>query len=183
MIKKALLCLMPFTLTACSQTPVNHYADLKPELDIFEYFKGQTYAWGQFQNRSGELIRRFRVDIDGTVSTNENGQPLLTLDERFVYDDGERQQRIWQIVETAPKRYEGRAGDVIGIAQGEAAGSVLNWHYTLDLPYKDDSIHVQFDDWMYLHEDDTLLNRAEVTKWGFKVGEVTLFFQKQAPQS
>jgi hypothetical protein len=31
---------------------------------------------------------------------------------------------------------------------------------------------------MYLHDDQTMINRAEVTKWGFKVGEVTLFFRK-----
>lgn len=178
MIKKLLICLVPFTLSACSQTPVSDYQHLEPKLDIFDYFKGKTLAWGQFQNRNGELIRRFKVDIEGTVSKTEDGLPKLVLDERFIYDDGEKQQRIWTIIETAPNQYQGQAGDVIGFAQGESAGSVLNWHYTLDLPYNDSTIHVKFDDWMFLQPDLTMINRAEVTKWGFKVGEVTLFFKK-----
>ncbi len=178
MLKRLLLCLMPFTLTACSHTPVTEYADQEPKLDLFDYFAGNTQAWGQFQNRRGELIRRFTVDITGTVSQTENGLPKLTLDERFIYDDGERQTRIWTIVETAPNQFRGQAGDVVGFARGESAGPALNWQYTLDLPYQDSTIHVQFDDWMYLHDDQTMINRAEVTKWGFKVGEVTLFFRK-----
>ncbi|MEA1989344.1 MAG: DUF3833 family protein, partial [Pseudomonadota bacterium] len=71
------------------------------------------------------------------------------------------------------------ADDVIGEAIGESAGNALNWRYTLDLPYKDSTIHVAFNDWMFLHSKDTMMNIASVTKWGFNVGEVTLFFNKK----
>jgi hypothetical protein len=33
---------------------------------------------------------------------------------------------------------------------------------------------------MYLQPDGVLINRATVSKFGFKVGEVTLFFSKGA---
>lgn len=160
-------------LTGCSSMSPNQYEHTEPKLDLFEYFEGQTLAWGQFQSRSGELQRRFRVDIQGKVDGD-----TLVLDEQFVYDDGETEQRIWTIKKVGENQYEGRAGDVIGKAFGQASGSVLNWRYTLDLPYKDSSIHVKFDDWMFLQTDNVMLNRAKVTKWGFRVGEVTLFFQK-----
>jgi len=160
-------------VTGCSNMKVEHYVNTEPKLDLFDYFEGKTYAWGQFQTRTGELKRRFYVDITGTIEGN-----TLTLDEQFVYDDGETQQRIWVIERNAPNQYQGTAGDVIGVAQGQTAGAVFNWRYTLDLPYGERSIHVQFDDWMFLQPDGVLLNRAEVKKWGFRVGEVTLAFSK-----
>lgn len=152
---------------------VKDYANETPKLDLFKYFEGKTYAWGQFQDRSGKVIRRFTVDIDGTITDK-----TLVLDEQFLYNDGETQQRIWTIVDQGNQRFTGTAGDVIGIAEGEVAGNALNWAYTLDLPYNDGTIHVKFDDWMYLQTPTTMLNIAEVTKFGFKVGEVVLFFSK-----
>lgn len=154
---------------------VEEYKNQTPKLDLFEYFKGNTKAWGQFQDRSGKVVRRFVVDIDGTV---DEALQTLTLHEKFVYDDGELQTRIWVIKQLAPGVFSGTAGDVVGEAQGKSSGNALNWSYTLDLPYKGSSIHVKFDDWMFLHSDTTMINRASVTKWGFEVGQVTLFFQK-----
>lgn len=163
-------------LAGCGSPQVQDYADTEPKLDLFSYFAGKTQAYGQFQDRSGAVKRRFSVDITGTVNDD-----VLTLDERFIYDDGEHEQRIWVIKRLDENLYSGTAGDVIGEAQGRSAGSVFTWCYTLDLPYKDSSIHVKFDDWMFLQPDGVMLNRAQVSKWGFKVGEVTLFFSKAQP--
>jgi len=163
-------------VTGCSSMNINEYAGTKPEFKLFDYFAGKTYAMGQFQDRSGKVIRRFTVDITGTVSKDNKH---ITLDEQFVYDDGEKQQRIWKITETSPHHFIGLADDVIGKAVGESVGNALNWRYVLDLPYKDGTIKVNFDDWMFMHSTHTMINRAQVSKWGFNVGEVTLFFSKQ----
>ena len=165
--------LLTALLSGCSSMDIKQYQNQTPKLDLFSYFEGKTEAWGQFQDRSGLVLRRFTVDITGTVSGD-----TLVLDERFVYDDGEKQQRIWTITKTAEGQFVGRADDVVGEAKGMSAGNALNWSYTLDLPYKDSTIHVKFDDWMFLHTESKMMNRAEVTKFGFKVGEVTLFFNK-----
>jgi len=69
---------------------------------------------------------------------------------------------------------------VVGIAKGQVSGSVLNWQYTLALPVNGKIYHVNFDDWMYLHDDKTLVNRAVMSKFGFRLGEVTLFFRKKS---
>jgi len=150
----------------------------EPHLDLFAYFQGETRAWGIFQDRSGGLKRQFSVDIRGEVAGDE-----LTLTEDFVYADGEIQQRIWRIRRVDQHRYEGRADDVVGIATGLAYGQALNWRYTLRLPYRESEINVQFDDWMFLQADGVLVNRATVSKFGFKVGEVTLFFSKSGPSA
>ncbi len=160
-------------LVGCSSPQVQDYAQTEPKLDLFSYFTGQTQAYGQFQDRSGAVKRRFKVAITGSVQDD-----VLTLDEQFLYDDGETEQRIWLIKRLGDNRYSGTAGDVLGQAQGHSAGAAFNWRYSLDLPYQDGSIQVKFDDWMFLQADGVMLNRAQVSKWGFKVGEVTLFFSK-----
>ena len=145
----------------------------RPHLDLFGYFQGETRAWGIFQDRSGKLQRQFTVAIKGEVEDDQ-----LTLTEDFVYADGETQQRIWRIRRVDQHRYEGRADDVVGTATGLAYGQALNWRYTLRLPYKGSEINVALDDWMFLQPDDVLVNRATISKFGFKVGEVTIFFAK-----
>jgi hypothetical protein len=40
-------------------------------------------------------------------------------------------------------------------------------------------IEVQFDDWMYLMSDRVMLNKAVMSKWGVRLGEVTLSFFKR----
>ncbi|MDO2311349.1 DUF3833 family protein, partial [Escherichia coli] len=79
-------------LVAGCSTEVTEYRQQQPRLDIFTYFQGKTEAWGMVQDRSGKQIRRFHVEIAGDVIGD-----TLTLNEHFVYDDGEKQQRVWHI--------------------------------------------------------------------------------------
>jgi len=169
----ALLCAIA-TLMGCSSMSPTDFAGTTPTLRLEEYFQGQTRAYGLFHDRFGTLRRQFTVDITGTL--DEGG--VLTLDERFSYSDGEREQRIWTITPTGPDSYEGRAGDVVGTARGVLAGSALNWQYDLDLKVGDGSWRVHFDDWMFLMQDGILMNRAQVSKWGFDIGTVTIVFRR-----
>lgn len=160
-------------LTGCQVMKPEQFAGREPTLRIEDYFDGKTRAWGIFQDRFGQVRRQFTVDIEGR---QEDGE--LVLDEQFVYADGERDERIWRIRKIDDHSYTGRADDVVGEAQGRSFGNALNWRYTLALPVADRLWNVEFDDWMFLQPDGVLINRAEVTKFGIKVGEVTLVFQK-----
>ena len=62
---------------------------------------------------------------------------------------------------------------------GAAAGNALNWQYTLRLPVDDKVFEVQFDDWMFLIDERTMLNRAVMSKFGIRLGEVTLSFTRR----
>ena len=168
-----LIIIASFFMVACSAR-IEDYRSMQPALDLQEYFNGNITAWGQFQDRSGMVIKRFRVDMTGTWVGNEG-----TLDERFTYDDGSKQQRIWKIKKLENGRYTGRANDVIGEAQGMAAGPALQWSYTLALPVDGKIYNVRFNDWMYLHDKHTMINRAVMSKFGVKLGEITLTFRKE----
>ena len=70
---------------------------------------------------------------------------------------------------------------MVGTASGRTAGNAFQWAYTLKLPVDGKVYEVQFDDWMYLVDVRVMLNRATMSKFGFRLGEVTLSFQKQTP--
>jgi len=127
-----------------------------------------------FQDRSGKVIKRFHVLIEGRM---EGAQ--LVLDEHFTYSDGSTQQRIWRLREISPGQWRGSAGDVLGEAIGEVAGNALRWRYDLLLPVDGSVYQVHFDDWMYLLDAQTLINRSFMSKLGVELGQVTLFFRKQ----
>jgi hypothetical protein len=103
------------------------------------------------------------------------------LDEHFSYSDGQKDRRIWRLTKHADGRYTGTADDVVGTASGRAVGNAFQWAYTLKLPVDGKVYEVQFDDWMYLVDERVMLNRATMSKFGIRLGEVTLSFQKQTP--
>jgi hypothetical protein len=156
---------------------LSDFNDSPPELVLEDYFQGTTKAWGLFEDRFGTVRRQFTVDITGTW---ENG--VLTLDEHFTYADGEKSRRVWRLTKTGETTYEGRADDVIGIAEGERAGNAFRFEYSLNLPVGDSTWRVNFDDWMFLQPGGVMLNRATVSRWGIEIGRVTLSFAKpEAP--
>ena len=161
-------------LTGCGSVPVDRYRAEQPQLDLKRYFDGTIDAWGMFQDRSGAVVKRFHVVIDATWQ-GETG----TLDERFTYSDGSTQRRVWTITKLGENRYKGTADDVVGEAVGEAAGNALRWRYVMALPVDGKVYHVDFDDWMYLVDERVMLNRSAMSKWGFRLGEVTLSFTRR----
>lgn len=173
MYKTFLIALLTLLLQGCTTMDIASLSKPTPELKIEEYFDGKVYAWGIFEDRFGTIRRQFQVEIDG----NWDGKELI-LDEHFLYDDGERDQRIWTIRPQGNGRYTGTADDVLGEAQGLSQGNALNWSYELDLPVGDSSWRVTFDDWMILQDGGVLMNRAYVKKWGVRIGSVTLSFQR-----
>lgn len=171
-MKKCFLLLL-LLLSGCSTMSVESYRDSSPRFIVEDYFVGQTQAWGIFQGRNGQVERQFTVDINGRM---DDGKLILVED--FLYSDGERDQRVWTITKLDEHTYEGRAADVVGVASGKSFGNALKWSYTMDLPYKDGTVKVKFDDWMFLQTDGVLINKAKMSKLGIYLGEVTLFFKK-----
>ena len=161
--------------TGCSQTDMKEFQNNTPKLDLFEFFAGETIAYGIFEDRFGNLKRQFRVNINGKIDNQ-----ILTLDEDFLYDDGEQAKRIWKIEKKIDNNqkiiYEGQADDVEGKASGSISGNALNWSYDIYLNIKGSDIKVHFNDWIYKQSEDLAINRAYVSKFGINIGSVTLVF-------
>ena len=161
--------------TGCSQTDMKEFQNNTPKLDLFEFFAGETIAYGIFEDRFGNLKRQFRVNINGKIDNQ-----ILTLDEEFLYDDGEQAKRIWKIEKKIDNNqkiiYEGQADDIEGKASGSISGNALNWSYDIFLNIKGSDIKVQFNYWIYKQSEDLAINRAYVSKFGINIGSVTLVF-------
>lgn len=164
----------PVLLAGCASQNLADYAREKPLLDLAQYFNGRIDAHGIFQDRNGKIVKRFTVVMDCRWNGNQG-----VLDEAFSYSDGSKQRRVWRLTKHADGRYTGTAGDVVGEAVGQTSGNALRWNYTLNLPVDGKVYEVQFDDWMYLMDERVMLNRATMSKFGVRLGEVTLSFMKR----
>ena len=160
-------------LAGCAAPTPADYAQSTPVLDLREYFNGELTAHGMFSDRSGKVLRRFVVSLKGRWQGDKG-----VLEEDFAYSDGATERRVWRLIRHADGRYTGRADDVVGVAEGQASGNALQWRYTLKLPVDGTVYEVQFDDWMFLIDERVLLNKAVLSKFGIRLGEVTLAFHR-----
>lgn len=160
-------------VSGCSPVKVEDYQDVSPAFDIPSFFDGRLMAYGIVKNRSGKMIRHFTAAIDASW---ENG--VGTLDERFTFNDGEEQRRVWTLKKQGA-HYIGTAGDVVGEAKLTHAGNALFLKYVLQVPYKGSTIDVTVDDRMYLVNPKVLINESAMSKFGFDVGEVVLTIVKE----
>ena len=160
---------------------LNKKDDMKPEdfkntepvMRIESYFDGNVKAWGILQDRKGKVTRQFKANMFGKFEDN-----VLTLDEEFFWKDGEKQKRIWKIKKIDEHNYIGTAPDVVGEAKGFSYGSAFKFEYDLLIPIKGKNIKIRFDDWIFKQDEEVAINRATLTKFGFKVGELTVVFKK-----
>lgn len=163
-------------LSGCSvSVEGNDYKAVQPAFDLEQFFDGDVKAWGIVQNRSGEVVQRFIVDIAGKVEGD-----TLTLDEKFEYGVGEGPtERVWTIVKQSDNTFVGSATDIEGPAKGTSYGNAFNFHYEMDLPVDDTTYAVTFDDWFWAFDENTMMNRSYIRKFGIVMAEVTIFMQKQ----
>jgi hypothetical protein len=143
------------------------------KLDLEAFFSGPVTASGQFQDIFGTVRERFDV----TVTSSFDGQTLI-LTEDFIYADGRTERRVWTLTKTGADSWEGTAPGVLGTATGQESGDSFNWRYTIDLPLAEGTLRATFNDWMWLMSDDTVLNRAYMSRGGFPLGEVIIWFEK-----
>jgi hypothetical protein len=167
---------LAMALAGCASQKIDDYTSELPVLDLQQYFNGTLDAYGVFTDRSGTVVKRFTVLMQCSWQGNDG-----VLDEDFTYSDGTKQKRVWRIKKLPDGRYTGEADDVVGTALGQARGNALNWRYTLSLPVDGSIYQVQFDDWMYLMTDRVMLNKATMSKFGVRLGEVTLSFTRRLP--
>ena len=162
-----------FLLAGCASVDIEDYADSEPRLDIAEYFVGTTRAWGMVQDYSGEVQRRFTVEIQGNYEDD-----TLTLDESFEFSDGETDRRVWSFKRIDDHHWIGTANDVEGQVEARQYGHAFHMRYPLEIAIDGRMITFTMDDWMYLQPDGRLINRTAMRKFGFTLGEITIAFDK-----
>jgi len=153
---------------------VDDYAAETPVLDLRDYLSGPLSACGVFFGLSGRAERRFTVDMIGRWLDGKG-----TLDERFRYDDGRIDERCWSLTFSGDGTFTATAHDVEGVATGVQRGNSAVMRYRLRIGRESGEIVVAMEDWFHLMADATLINRARMTKFGFKVGELCGSFRRR----
>ena len=173
---KMLLLASSLLLVSCSQS-LKDYKSMKPELDLAQFFQGSLSAHGVVQDYKGQVLRTFSAEL---VATWRGGSGLL--DEKFYFNDGTIEYRCWKLTKQGNK-YTGTAGDVVGKAEGQVIGNTLNWQYDLMVNTDSGLRQLHLDDWLYLIDNDTIINRTSMSLYGLDVAEVTLSIRKEPNQN
>ena len=164
-------------LVSCSANLTDYQQD-KLNFDIKNYFSGDVIAWGIVQDYSNKVTRRFCVQINGSWQGDKG-----VLAEKFYFDNGEISYRNWQLTKQSDGIYQGTAEDVIGTAIGKHQGFAFQFQYTLLLKLDNKSYEVSMDDWMYQLDEHRVMNKTAMYKFGVNVANVTLFFDKNSPNT
>lgn len=160
-------------ITTCIFLAAGTLSTMASEAFKFEdYFAGRTVAYGTFSAING-VKRTFRVDLRGTWDGK-----TLKLVEKFKYDDGERDTKIWYFTKTGSGQYVGRRSDVEGVANVTIRDMTARYGYKLYLDAKNRRNLVHFQDKMVLLKDGTVRNTATVFKSIFPVGRVVVNFAR-----
>lgn len=161
----------PFAALSLMLGTMLYPAQAAPEFIMEKVFPGNMVATGSFAAING-VKRSFEVD----VISRWNGK-RLKIEERFTYDNGEKDVKTWRFTKVGPNKYIGTREDVIGTTTLTTHGNKAKFNYWVYLDPKNKAQKVRFYDTMILNEDGTIENRALVTKFGLPVAKVRVDFR------
>jgi len=164
--------LMAIGLLGCGKTmPVGGFRATAPTIDPIRFFTGHVVSWGVLENRSGQP-----TDVVTTDCIGESDGDTLRMTQRLTIGQDAPVTRTWQMRRAGPGRYEATANDMVGTATGEASGRAFHWSWTLATSPGNSLKNVEMDQWWYLLDDGSMLNRTTVRKLGVILIEVSEHF-------
>jgi hypothetical protein len=170
--RAAVLCL---ALAGCAPAAPRPGEPDGPAFAPEQWFQGRTEGQGEFRRVVGGVQSRFTMVIEG----GWDGQ-VLTMDETFIAPEG-RWNRLWTITKLENGRYSGRLTTGHGPAEITAAGDTVRMRYRADAPLLHRPFTARFEQTLRLRPDGTVLNTADVYKWGVRIGRSTVVFRKAEP--
>ncbi|MGL5010256.1 MAG: DUF3833 domain-containing protein [Paracoccaceae bacterium] len=144
-----------------------------PRFDLRQHLNGPILCEGVIYGPTGRIASRFVAHMTGSWDGNTG-----TLTERFHYDSGTVQDRVWTLHLTPDGRIRAEAPDVIGSGTGQAAGAAVHMNYRIRLTPEAGGHVLNVTDWMYLMENGTIMNRSQFSKFGITVAELVATMRK-----
>lgn len=160
-------------LFSCSSIDPKIYSNNKPKMDIRQYLNGKLEAHGILQDRSGKMIKSFVVTMEGSWQGNKG-----KLEEDFIFSDGKKDHRVWEIEFSDDNNFTAKAHDTVGIARGEQYGNAFKMGYVLKIDVDGKKYDINLIDWIYLVDEKIAINVSKMTKFGFTVGTLVISFKK-----
>lgn len=161
-------------LSACGLAlEVRDFVGTEPALDPVAFFTGEVRSWGVLE-RFGRPVSVVITECSGTLEGDE-----LRMTQVLRIGKEPPTTRQWQMRRIGSGRFEATADDMVGVAVGEAAGRAFHWNWTLALSPGNPLANVTMEQWWFLLDDGSLLNRTKVHKLGVTLAEVTEHFARR----
>ena len=144
-----------------------------PTFDLKEHLNGPILCEGLIYGPTGRVTSRFVANMVGSWDGNTG-----TLRERFHYDSGTVQDRVWTLHLSEGGAIRAEAADVIGTGTGTASGAAVHMDYRIKLTPEAGGHVLHVTDWMYLMENGTIMNRSQFSKFGITVAELVATLRK-----
>ena len=138
-----------------------------PMFDIRERLNGPIQCEGIIYGPTGRVTSRFVAEFEASWDGN-----IGTMTEKFHYDSGKVQDRIWTLKLGNDGRISAEAPDLVGAGSGQQKGSAVLLNYTIKLDEDAGGHALDVTDWMYLTSNGAIMNRSQFRKFGIKVAEL-----------
>ena len=154
-------------LTGFHTQKPSDFANQGPGFDPRTHLNGPILCEGVIYGPLGRVSSRFVAQMNGTWDGNRG-----VLDETFRYSNGDVQVRQWRLTLGNDGTMKAEADDLVGVGQGFVEGPTAQMKYNIRLPATSGGHVLKVNDWMYLAENGTIMNRSQFTKFGFTVAEL-----------
>jgi len=152
---------------------VARFAGTAPAFDPLVYWTGHTHSWGVVENRSGAPSEIVQTDCVGEAE----GADGLHMRQTLTEGDGTVTHRDWHLRRVSPGHFTATANDMVGTAEGVAAGRVFHWTWVWATRPGNALFNVTMSQWMYAMADGTMMNRTTVSKLGVILAEISEQFR------
>lgn len=170
------LCLCAVLLAAGCAAPLRPemFATTSPAFDPVTFWSGGTASWGVIEDRDGAPTAIVTTTTDATAE-GLDGLHMV----QHVVTNGKDTVRDWHIRRLGNGQFEATANDLVGTARGVASGRTLHWTWTWATNPGNPLLNVKMEQWMYLADNGTLMNRTIISKLGVRLAEVSEQFVRR----
>lgn len=162
-----------FSFLSCSHDP-KIYSLNKPALDYKLLFTGKLKAYAVYFDFFGKQSNRFVIQSDGKFDKKKN---RIDMKQRIIYADGTVEDGSAYAIFDDNDRSHFIYKDNMMIEEGKYSqyGNTANVKYDLRVKRSGKSdVIVSCDDWLYMVDEKTGINRISISKFGIKIGEIVM---------
>lgn len=168
------LCILPLVFGCAASLRPETFATTAPAFDPLVFWTGHTASWGVVENRDGEPTA---IVTTATDATTEGSDSLHMI--QHVHIHGKDALRDWHLRRLNHGQFEATANDMVGTARGTSSGRTFHWTWILATEPGNGLFNVTMDQWMYLADNGTLMNRTIITKLGVRLAEISEQFVRR----
>ncbi len=154
-------------LTGFHTQKPSDFAGQVPGFDPRTHLNGPILCEGVIYGPLGRVSSRFVAKMEGVWDGN-----CGVLNEIFHYSNGDSQVRQWRLTYGNDGTLKAEADDLVGTGKGFVSGPIAQMRYNIRLPAASGGHVLKVNDWMYLAENGTIMNRSQFTKFGITVAEL-----------